>query len=210
MKTRNYALKLVALNVAAFLLELAFPGMMRTLGLTLYNAVTAPWTIITSMFIHADFEHLLYNMFALGFFGFMLERIVGSKKFIALYLVAGVAAAFASLVSYPDSLSIGASGATMGIIGCLAVLRPRMMVYWGGAPLPMVFMAFLWISLDVVGIFVPADQIGHAAHLAGFACGVISAFLWREEFSEKKEVEDKVRKEMSDDELDEWEKKYMK
>ncbi len=210
MRSEEYAFKLLALNVVVFALELAYPWIVPAFGVSLANALSGPWTLITSMFMHADLEHLLYNMFALGLFGFILERIIGSKSFLKVYFCTGICAAVTSVFAYPYSLSLGASGATMGIIGTLAFLRPRMMVYWGGAPLPMAFLAFMWIFGDLVGVVGPPDNIGHYAHIAGFFVGALMAYYWRKRYAEEKMVEEEVEDEFSDRELEHWEKEHMR
>lgn len=107
------------------------------------------WTLLTSMFMHAGFAHLFFNMFSLFFIGKFLERIIGGKRFLWFYLISGVFAGFFfSVLSYllgyglgekvfgnPSIIAVGASGALFGLLGILAVLTPRNRVYLIAGPL---------------------------------------------------------------------------
>ncbi len=203
-----YSLMLVAINTFIFFLEIMFPFIVSFFALTPKYVSLEPWTIVTSMFIHADLEHLLYNMFALAWFGFILERIIDSRRFLILYFAAGISSGIAGIYAYPDSMSLGASGAIMGIIGILGILRPKLMVYWGGVPLPMAFFTLIWIFFDIVGLFSP-DNIGHVSHLAGFFMGAVFSYIWYKDYKEDVRARREVSEEIDDEELDEWEKKYM-
>src|SRR5690606_13829457 len=78
------------------------------------------YRIITSMFVHAGFMHIVYNMFSLGLSGFIAEPLFGRKKFLLLYLGSGIFSAFASM-AINDGLSVGASGAIFGVFGALLI-----------------------------------------------------------------------------------------
>ena len=135
------------------------------------QALTMPWQFITAVFLHGGGAHLAYNLFALVIFGLILEQLIGSKRFILLFLVAGIAANLISFWWYPNAL--GASGAIMGIIGCLAILRPTMGVWAFGMILPMFIVAILWVGGSVMGMYGFGDQgVGHLAHLIGILVGL--------------------------------------
>ncbi len=208
---KNYAILLVFINTVILILEALFPVIIEMFGLYPPNFIAEPWIIITSMFLHSGFEHLLYNMFALGLFGIVLERIIGSEKFLIGYILSGIFAGLATLMMYPSSVSIGASGAIYGIIGILSVLRPRMMIYIA-VPLPMLFYAVIYVFFDVVGIItgVNPDNIAYGAHVAGFIGGVIFGLRIKDQFKEEKEIRAEISREFDDDELDRWEEEYMK
>lgn len=208
---KNYAVILILINTIILVFEVLFPVIVDYFALYPPAVFSAPWTLITSMFLHSGFEHLLYNMFALGIFGIVLERIIGSQKFLIAYIGSGIIAGIATIFMYPLSHSLGASGAVYGIIGVLAYLRPRMMIYIG-VPLPMLFYAVVYVFLDLVGLFtgVNPDNIAYAAHIAGCLAGVGFGYLWKTEFLEEKQIKKEISYEMDDDELDAWEDKYMK
>jgi hypothetical protein len=122
--------------------------------------------------------HLAYNLFALFIFGLILERTIGSRKFLLLFLISGIIANVFTFYFYPNSL--GASGAIMAVIGCLAVLRPMMAVFSFGVILPMFAVAIVWIIGSFLGIFGFGDQgVGYIAHLSGLFIGVLYGFFLR-------------------------------
>jgi membrane associated rhomboid family serine protease len=134
-----------------------------------------PWTFITSIFLHADFLHLFFNLFALFFFGIYLERIIGNRSFAALFIISGIVGNFGYLLtaSNPYTPAIGASGAIYGIIGTLAVIAPFLLVYiYGFIPVPMALAAAIWALIDIAGLFVPTG-VAHGAHLGGMVVGLI-------------------------------------
>jgi len=91
------------------------------------------WTIITSMFMHAGFFHLFFNMFSLFFVGRFLEKLIGRKRFFWIYLVSGIVGnlffVFGGFIFGNDIPGVGASGAIFGILGVLAVLVPFSRIY---------------------------------------------------------------------------------
>lgn len=108
------------------------------------------WTFITSMFMHANFFHLLVNMFSLFFIGSLIEKIIGRKRYFWFYILSGIFAGLVySLFAYflggsvlgarvfgsPDTLALGASGAIFGLVGLLAILIPKKKVYLIAGPL---------------------------------------------------------------------------
>ncbi|MCK5474933.1 MAG: rhomboid family intramembrane serine protease, partial [Candidatus Aenigmarchaeota archaeon] len=100
-------------------------------------------------------------------------------------------------------------GAVMGVLGALAVLRPKMVVYFGG-PVPMIVLAAIWIVIDFAGFIVGGGNIGHAAHLAGFAVGMTYGNAISSQFKEEKELKKRITDEfLSDDAIDSWADKNM-
>ena len=198
------ALWLVGICVAVFILQNIYPSITDSFALVSANVLQAPWTLITHMFLHGSFEHLFYNMFALALFGTILEGIIGSKRFLILYFVSGLIAALGSVMFY--SASIGASGAIMGVLGCLAVLRPKMTVYLSYIPMPMIIATVVWAAGDLVGMFAP-DEIAHAAHLFGMVFGIAVGLYYRKRFA------DHTRKyrigSIPENEAREWENKWI-
>lgn len=102
------------------------------------------WTLLSSMFMHAGFFHLFFNMLSLFFVGVFIERIIGRKRFLWFYLISGIFAGlfFAVLSGFfgqtylgekifgnPEIMGVGASGALFGLVGLLAVLVPFSKVY---------------------------------------------------------------------------------
>ncbi len=140
-----------------------------------------PWMFITSIFLHADLSHLLFNLFALYFFGSALERRIGGKLFGTLFLMSGLFGNLGYMITAnnPYVPGLGASGAIYGVMGALAILVPFMVVLvYGMVPLPMVVAALLWALMDLMGLFTPSG-IAHGAHLGGMIVGVVFGLFLR-------------------------------
>src|SRR5262249_39038114 len=122
---------LIGANVAIFLVEWVYGGMgimstdvrvLVALGAK-QNALVIGglqyWRMITCMFLHIGFLHLLFNNYALWIIGQEIEKLYGSARFVVLYVVTGVLASVCSLVLSPEAVSAGASGAIFGLFGVL-------------------------------------------------------------------------------------------
>ena len=142
-------------------------------------AFKRPWSFLTSAFLHADFSHLFFNMFSLFLFGTYLESRIGKSKFFTIYLLSAFFGSLAYWLVSPTSTTpaLGASAAIFGIIGCLAILHPGLLV-WIGFPVPLILAAMIWGIISFVGIFVPS-HIAHHAHLGGLAFGILAGILLR-------------------------------
>lgn len=151
-------------------------------------AYTEIWRFVSSIFLHGSLSHLLYNLFALALFGFILEKLIGSNKFLLVFFFSGIIANIISINFYASSL--GASGAIMGILGCLAVIRPMMMVWAFGFPMPMFIASILWVTGDVLGALGALGNtgIGNIAHLSGIAVGFLVGLFLREWKTAKRQL----------------------
>lgn len=138
-------------------------------------SLTYPWMFVTSIFLHGDLSHLFFNMFALFFFGTYLERMVGRRAFVTLFLLSGIIGNVGYAFTASDLYipAIGASGAVYGIIGALATLTPFMLVFFFYMPVPMILAAIIWGFLDFAGLFSSSSGVAHGAHLLGMFVGVI-------------------------------------
>ncbi len=206
MKYNWYAFKLVIICVIVFILQLTFPWITEEFLIS-SNFLFKPWTIITYIFLHGDFMHIFYNMFALALFGSVLEKIIGGKKFLLVFFISGIIGGIGSFIFY--NASLGASGAIYGIFGTLAVLRPRMTVYMGlGVPMPLVVAVSLWAIFDLLGFFVPISNIAYAAHLFGLAFGVIYGLYLRKKYGETR-IKKKPKANISEREFRKWEDEWL-
>lgn len=144
------------------------------------KAFFQPWIFITSIFLHADFSHLFFNMFALFIFGIYLESKIGRERFFLIFFISGIAGSFGYMLTAlnPNMPAVGASGAIYGIIGTLAILTPFAIVYVGYMPMPMILAAFLWGLTEFLGLFVPSN-IARGSHLAGLFVGILAGFYIR-------------------------------
>jgi len=143
---------------------------------------SSPWIIVTSTFMHGSVEHLMLNMLGLFTFGIILENLIDGKKWITLYFTSGFIASFGYmlLANSPFSLAVGASGAIFGLIGCLAIMRPRLIIYTAYGPLPMIFAAILWGLIEFFSLYSP-DNIAHSAHLFGLIGGFVLGHMYKKE-----------------------------
>lgn len=199
---RFVALLIVAVNLVIFPLQSFLP--MDSLILVSAEVLQRPWIVFTHMFLHGSPTHLLGNMLALGLFGSILERLIGWKKFLIVFFIGGIVSSVGDVLFY--SASLGASGALFGVLGAVAVLRPKMGVPAFGTILPMVVAAGFWIIFDLTGFLYP-DGIAHAAHLFGIAAGAAMGLFLRRRFQEiKKETKKPL---ISEEEHREWEEKWI-
>lgn len=196
---RFAAIFLVFLCIFVYAIEIAYPDfVLGNFALDSSEIIQKPWTTATYMFLHSpeSLSHIFYNMFALGLFGSILEKIIGWKRFVLLFLIAGIVSGMAAAVFYKST--IGASGAIFGILGTLGILRPKMTVWVMGIPMPMVAALGAWALLDLAGFFMPGN-VANAAHIAGLAAGVLYGILVRKSFSEVR-----ANHEIKDSELEIW------
>lgn len=150
--------------------------------------LTRPWTLVTSIFLHNSSLHLLFNGMILLFIGPSLERMIGRNKFIQLFLIAGVVASVAQLlVSSPNAILLGASGAIMGVLGALTVMAPRMpIILFFFIPMQLWMLTVGYGSIEFVwAILRPADNIAHMAHFAGIIVGLIFGYKFRKDYERK-------------------------
>jgi rhomboid-like protein len=147
------------------------------------------WTLLTSVFSHRAFYHIVLNMLVLSSFGPILEMKVGAKNFLIFYLVAGVfsslmhAVTCAYLLGQPELPALGASGAVAAVILTFSLLYPHeKILLFGIIPVPALIGAMLFVGLDIWGLFAQSTSgglpIGHGAHLGGAFIGLVYYFLF--------------------------------
>lgn len=136
------------------------------------------WQLVTYLFLHGDFFHILFNMFALWMFGSELERSWGSKEFLKFYLVTGVGAGLFSVALEPGSFipTIGASGSVYGILMAYGMMFPERYIYlYFLFPVKVkYFVAALGLLAFISTLGSPGSTIAHVAHLGG----MVVAFLY--------------------------------
>lgn len=193
-------LSIIILNVFVFAYELSLgSGFRDAVGLfavTPYNIthLSSPLvliTLVTSLFFHANFAHLLGNMLYLWVFGNNIEDRLGHLRFILFYLVCGVIATLGHIITAPESSMplIGASGAVSGVLGAYILLYPRAKVlvliplffFWRIVKLQALWFLLFWIILQFLygttsyALMNVSDKGGVAwfAHIFGFFAGMI-------------------------------------
>ena len=157
--------KLILINVALFFVSYFLIGFYGEEFFTSNLALTPSlilsgenlWTFLTSMFLHAGFFHIFANMFSLFFIGNLLEKIIGKKRFLLVYLISGIIGGIFFVISgmlFNDNMpGIGASGAIFGILGSLAILVPYSKIYLIVGPLILIF------SGAVLNFLVPTNLL---------------------------------------------------
>jgi membrane associated rhomboid family serine protease len=166
--------RLILANAVVFVLQMVRPGLTNLLAFVPALVVIRPWTLVTYMFTHGGFGHILFNMLALFFFGPRLEMEIGSRHFIALYFVSGIMGALFSFLT-PFSAIIGASGAVFGVMLVFAIYWPRELIYiWGIFGIEARWFVVVMTVLSLAGgLGVGGAGIAHLAHLGGFAGGFL-------------------------------------
>ena len=140
-----------------------------------------PWGILTSIFSHFDFIHLLFNMVFLYFAGKIYEDIFSSKRLLITYIIGGIFGGIAEIaiqsLFFPlkeSALVVGASGSIMAIFVAVAFHSPNMKVQlFGRFSIRLYFVALFFLIQDIIGIG-KNDGIAHFAHLGGAIFGVLS------------------------------------
>ncbi len=152
-------------------LNSAFPAFIR-----------APWGLLTSIFTHEQFGHLLFNMLFLYFSGRFFEQYFSRKKLWLTYLFGGIAGGLLELLAnnlFPalqgtNVVILGASGSIMAIFTALAFYQPNLQVsLFGVFPIRIYFLALFFLFKDLINLGTD-DQIAHFAHLGGALFGLLS------------------------------------
>jgi len=197
--TPYITITIIVLNALAWLFEVSLPHDVLNEFLTVYGVVPAYFsapTLITSMFLHGSWSHVIGNMWYLWIFGDNVEDRVGHGRFIFFYLLCGIAAALGQVAVNPSSVlpTIGASGAIAGVMGAYFVLYPHSrvltLVPWifiQIIELPAITLLGFWFLMQLFSagaIAVTASSHGSggvafAAHVVGFVAGLGGVFLFR-------------------------------
>jgi len=191
---------LIVLNAVAWFYEISLPERQLAVFLQHYGVVPAdfsPATLVTSMFLHGGWMHVIGNMWWLWIFGDNVEDRLGHGRFIIFYLLCGFAAAVGQMLMTPFSTlpTIGASGAIAGVMGAYFVLYPRSRVltlvpiffFIQLIEVPAVVLLGLWFGMQLLsaGTMAVAETAGSQggiafmAHVAGFVVGVLGVFVFR-------------------------------
>ncbi len=159
-----------------------------------HNLSSAWVTIFTSMFLHANWLHIGGNMLYLWIFGNNVEDTLGKVRFLLFYLVSGVIAAAAHIISAPDSMipTVGASGAIAGLMGGYLVMFPQARIL-SIVPLgfistltevPAIILVGIWALLQFInasflggGGMLHGGGVAYVAHVGGFLAGVVIILL---------------------------------
>ncbi len=150
-------------------------------------------TILTSMFMHGSWSHILGNMVFLWAFGPEIEDLMGRRKYLVFYLLGGLAATAAQVAADPSSTvpNLGASGAIAAVMGAFLVTYPRdrirsllvIVIFVRMTYIPAALLIGVWFLMQLVSLGAVAPQqasggVAYAAHVGGFIFGAVAARLF--------------------------------
>jgi uncharacterized protein len=173
---------LVGVNIVIFFATLINPDIIYLrFGLIPANIGDEPWTILTYMFVHGGWSHIIFNMITLYFFGTFAMALVGETHFLLTYFVGGIVGGLfffllAPITGNTFSILVGASGAIYALGGLLMVMRPNVRVMLFPIPIEIP----LWIAVlvgFVLVTFIPG--VAWQAHLGGILYGAAVGFYFR-------------------------------
>ena len=162
---------LIAVSVAIWLLDRLSGGFLSQW--LAYNSAllpTQPWRIVTVLFVHSGVFHILFNMWALFIFGRMLENMLGTWRFLALYFISGIAGSMLVTFLAPGTWVVGASGAIFGLFAAFFVLQRSL----GNNAVQLLVI----IGLNLVIGFLPGTNISWQAHVGGVLAGFVTGFVF--------------------------------
>jgi membrane associated rhomboid family serine protease len=187
---------IIAINVLVFVEELlhgdAFVGQWAVVPAAITSGHA--WiTIVTAMFLHGGWMHIIGNMVFLWAFGPEVEDAMGHLRYVAFYLLGGVVAMVVQIAASPASTvpCLGASGAIAAVMGAFLVMYPRdriksvliILVFVTVAQIPAVLLIGVWFLIQLFHAGqvanVQTGGVAYMAHVGGFLFGVVTARLWR-------------------------------
>ncbi|MCG8452722.1 MAG: rhomboid family intramembrane serine protease [Spirochaetales bacterium] len=177
---KSVSFVLIAINVAVFFVTLALPQLkvflaVSPVGLFGYGFV---WTPLTYMFVHGSMTHLLFNMIFLIFAAPAVEERMGSREFLAFYLISGTLAGLFSVLAYwSTGLSVpivGASGAIYAVMLAFATFYPhaRFLIFYV-LPMRAPYALALFAGIDLLQHIRGTVGVAHLTHLSGLAFGYL-------------------------------------
>ncbi|MBR6272683.1 MAG: rhomboid family intramembrane serine protease [Bacteroidales bacterium] len=204
---------LLIINAIMFLADIVLVrfgiNLSDILGLHFFKASGFyPFQLLTYMFMHGNFTHLFFNMFALWMFGNTLENIWGPKRFLLYYVLCGLGAGLlqegVQYIEYITRLShyqsvnmggtivpmgqylnlmttVGASGAIYGLLLAFGMMFPNSMIYlYFFVPIKAKWFVIGYAVIELLsGVFSSGDQVAHFAHLGGMLVGLIIILIWK-------------------------------
>ncbi|MCL2791870.1 MAG: rhomboid family intramembrane serine protease [Spirochaetaceae bacterium] len=181
----NFALFIITINFLVFLLTSFNRNYIIYLAMNpaIIMEFHFVWQFITYMFTHANLTHILFNMLALFFFGFALERKLGSKEFLLFYFFCGIAAGIFSFFFYVSTGNVGvfllgASGAVYAVLFGYAVFFPNSVIYvMGIIPIRSTWLVIIYTCIEIFSQLTRTTSgVAHLTHLAGFAFAYL--YIW--------------------------------
>lgn len=193
------AYSFLAINIVVFLYEFSLgghlPQFLHTYGVIPQEIVSGQdyFTLLTSMFLHGGWMHLIGNMLFLWVFGDNIEATVGSVLFAVFYLVGGLAASAAHILSGPASTipCVGASGAIAAILGAYLVMFPKsqikifVLIIFRNFHVPAIAFLGIWFVQQIfsgvgeIGQSADTEGVAWWAHIGGFIFGLVAGYFMK-------------------------------
>jgi membrane associated rhomboid family serine protease len=185
MTYSNVTLKLVILNFIVYaLIRLIWPSGFYYLSMIPSMVLQgAWWQFLTYMFVHANFSHIFFNMFALYIFGTAIESRIGSREFLCFYLVVGILSGIFSFFCYyltgNNVVLMGASGAIYGVMLLFAVFFPFSTIYiFALIPVRAPYLIIAYFAIELFSqVFAVAGGVAHLTHLGGLLFGFLYCLI---------------------------------
>jgi len=139
--------------------------------------------IITSLFLHANLLHLVFNMISLFLLGSSLEKKIDPPRFLLVYFVGGIIGNLGIFLPFflPGTIGVGASGSISALVGLGTFLCPGKLVFFPSIiPLPFVLAGVIFFLLTAANLFTFDTQIGYQVHMIGLIVGMIFGLKWGE------------------------------
>ncbi|HWX26645.1 MAG TPA: rhomboid family intramembrane serine protease [Steroidobacteraceae bacterium] len=186
---------IIAVNVFFFLLELSLGDAFVTRWAAIPTEIASghrPVTIVTAMFMHGGWMHIISNMIFLWAFGPELEDLMTRGRYLSFYLLGGLAAMLAQVAANPASTvpTLGASGAIAAVMGAFLVTYPRdkirsllvILVFVNVTYIPAMLLIGVWFVIQFLSLGAAGQQsaggVAYAAHVGGFIFGAVAVRLF--------------------------------
>lgn len=151
-----------------------------------FGTITKPWTLITSIFMHGDFSHLILNVLVIYFTAKMFVPIFGEKRFMSVFFTGAIFGilldmAISELLNHyanqPFHGIIGSSGGAMSVLTTMIVYDPKQKIrFFGIIPMPLYVLGIILVASDVISILTPGSNIAYLVHIGGAFIGFLAGY----------------------------------
>lgn len=199
-----FSYSLIAVNVAIFLYEFSLGPELSNIFVTEYGAIPFEilsgsdlYTLISSMFLHGGWMHLIGNMLFLWVFADNIEAVIGTFNFIIFYVIGGIVSTSVHIFfnPYSEIPMVGASGAISAVMGTYLIMFPAsrikvlILIFFTVVYVPALFFLGIWIVQQMVAGMGSLNEMAEEssgvawwAHIGGFVFGVIAGFIARGQY----------------------------
>jgi membrane associated rhomboid family serine protease len=199
---------IIIANVIVFFVQIMFRGLLESLFALDATRPVQVWRLVTYQFMHGGLWHLFFNMYGVWVFGRLVERALGPRRFLQMYLYSGAIGGVLWLLFTwrQQALCVGASGSLFGVLAVAALAFPdlRLALLFPPVALPMRTFVFIYGLIEVLNSFAPGSSgVAHLAHVGGLLGGFIYVKRLRKgnPFPNLKWIKDFIRKIDGDKEM---------